>query len=166
MRFALPILFLMIIAVAAQRSPSSSSPAARFINPPGLSTPTGYSHVVEVTGGRTVYIAGQVALDEKGIVVGKGDFRAQAKQVFENLKVALGAAGANFSHVVKVNMYVTDMANVAALREVRGQYLTGNLPASTLVQVGRLARDEFLLEIEAIAVLPETVGVRPAREGQ
>src|SRR5947208_13404323 len=84
----------------------------RFLNPQTLSVPTGYSHVAEVSSGRTVYIAGQVALDKSGNVVGKGDFAAQATQVFENLKFALGAVGATFDNVVKVNTYVTDISQI------------------------------------------------------
>jgi enamine deaminase RidA (YjgF/YER057c/UK114 family) len=136
----------------AQRA---GGPAPRFLNPDGLSRPTGYTHLVEVSGGRTLYIAGQVALDRSGAVVGNGDFRAQAKQVFENLRTVLAAGGATFQNVVKTNTYVTNIADVTALRELRTEYLGSSAPpANTLVQVVRLAREEFLLEIEAIAVVP------------
>ncbi|MEP6619751.1 MAG: RidA family protein [bacterium] len=133
----------------------ASADAPRFINPPTLSTPRGYSHVVEVpAGSRMVYVAGQVALDSAGRLVGAGDFRAQAVQVFENLKRALAAAGATFADVVKVNYYVVDASQVVALREVRDRYVnTAAPPASTLVEVRRLFRDDVLLEIEATAVV-------------
>lgn len=128
----------------------------RFINPPTLPTPPGYTHVVEVTGGRTVFIAGQIALDQSGKIVGENDFRAQAQQVFENLQAALAAVGADFTNVVKLNMYVLDISQLPTLREVRDRYInTQNPPASTLVEVRKLARPEFLLEIEAVAHLPE-----------
>lgn len=128
----------------------------RFINPPTLSTPPGYTHVVEIAHGRTAFISGQIALDQSGNVVGSNDFRTQAQQVFENLKAALGTVGADFTQVVKLNMYVVDMAQLPILREVRDHYInTEHPPASTLVEVRRLAREEFLLEIEAIAHLPE-----------
>jgi reactive intermediate/imine deaminase len=126
----------------------------RSLNPQTLSTPTGYSHVVEVSGGRTIYIAGQVAFDKSGTVVGKGDFAAQTTQVFENLKAALAAVGATFDNVVKVNTYVTDMSQIQALREIRGKYYGKNAPASTLVEIGRLAHPDLMIEIEAIAVVP------------
>jgi reactive intermediate/imine deaminase len=126
----------------------------RSLNPQTLSTPTGYSHVVEVSGGRTIYIAGQVAFDKSGTVVGKGDFAAQTTQVFENLKSALAAVGATFDNVVKVNTYVTDMSEIQALREIRGKYYGKNAPASTLVEIGRLAHPDLMIEIEAIAVVP------------
>lgn len=130
-------------------------PQVKYTNPSTLSTPTGYTHVVETQGGRTVYISGQIALDKAGNVVGAGDMKAQAKQVFENLKAALAASGATFDHVVKTNTYMTDLADIQALREIRAGYYGKNAPASTLVKVAGLARPEFLIEIEAIAVVPE-----------
>jgi 2-iminobutanoate/2-iminopropanoate deaminase len=131
----------------------AQSTRLRHLNPPGLSTPTGYTHVVIPQGGRPVFIAGQVSADKSGAVVGKGDFKAQAKQVFENLKIAVEAAGGTMANVAKINVYVTDLSQIAALREVRSQYFTGNPPASTLVQVVSLARPEYLLEIEAIVAV-------------
>ncbi|HLL80883.1 MAG TPA: RidA family protein [Ktedonobacteraceae bacterium] len=128
----------------------------RFINPPTMFSPPGYTHVVEVTGGRTVYIAGQVALDKSFQVVGKDDFRAQAEQVFENLKAALEAAGADFTHVVKLNIFLVDMTQLRTLAEVRDRYVnTEHPPASTAVEIRRLAVPDLLLEIEAVASLPE-----------
>jgi len=123
-----------------------------FSNPPGLSTPRGYTHVVDVPAGRTLYIAGQVAFDAQGNVVGKGDIRAQTEQTFRNLEIALKSAGASFADVVKLNWYVRDMSQLAVYREVREQFLgTGPRPASTLVEVKGLALPDLLIEIEAIA---------------
>src|ERR1700756_2514771 len=124
-----------------------SRPNVQYLNPPTLSTPTGYTHVVEVVRGRTIYIAGQVALDKSGNVVGKGDFSAQTTQVFENLKAALASAGATFDNVVKVTTFVTDMSNIATLRTIRLKYYGKNAPASTLVQIGKLAHEDFMIEI-------------------
>lgn len=127
----------------------------QFINPPTMATPPGYSHVVEITGGRTVYISGQVAVDQSFRLIGKGDFHAQAQQVFENLKAALAAVGADFTHVVKLNIYLVDMTHLPILREVRDRYVnTHHPPASTAVEVRKLALDDLLLEIEAVASLP------------
>lgn len=127
----------------------------RFINPPTLAASPAYTQVVEVSGGRTLYISGQVALDAAGHVVGAGDVRAQLEQVFANLQAALAAAGVTFAHVVKLNIYVLDMADLPILREVRERYVSTQAPpASTLVEVRRLAREEFLVEIEAIASVP------------
>ena len=128
-----------------------SQPTAnvRFIN----RAPLGFSHVVEARGGRTLYIAGQIALDKDGNLVGRGDFRAQIKQVFENLKARLEEGGASFKDVVKLNYYLTDASDLPALRDTRNSYInTENPPASTLVVVKRLVREEYLLEVEAIAV--------------
>jgi enamine deaminase RidA (YjgF/YER057c/UK114 family) len=129
----------------------------RFLNPPTLHKPPTYSHVVEAIGpGRIVYIAGQLGLDVEGKLVGAaGDFGAQAKQTFENLKLALAAVGANFNHVVKLNNYLTDIAHLASLREIRDQFInTAAPPASTTLQISALARPGALIEIEAVAMLP------------
>jgi reactive intermediate/imine deaminase len=124
---------------------------AQFLIP----TPLGFSQAVKVSGGRTIYVAGQVALDALGNLVGNGDFRAQAVQVFENIKAALAAAGADFSHVVKLTIYVLDRSNLPTLRDVRDQYVnTQAPPASTAVEVRNLAREDFMLEVEAIASMP------------
>ena len=120
-------------------------------NPPTLSKPTGYTHVVEVTGPvKTVYISRQIALDRDGNVVGQGDMKAQAEQVFKNLQAALDAAGATFSDVVKMNTYITDMEQAPAVREVRARYFGDTTPASTLVQVVQLASPEYKIEISRV----------------
>jgi enamine deaminase RidA (YjgF/YER057c/UK114 family) len=131
----------------------TESPApVRFINRAAL----GYSHIVEVRSGRTLFIAGQLALDHDGKLVGRGDFRAQVKQVFENLKTRLGEGGASFNDVIKLNYYLTDASDLQSLRETRDSYInTENPPASTLVVVKQLVREEYLVEIEAIAVARE-----------
>ena len=127
--------------------------AIERMNPQGLSTPTGYTHVVSARGGKTIYIAGQIALDAKGQLVGKGDLAAQTRQVFENLSIALKAAGASFDHVVKTNYYMRDASQVAVVREIRTKYFSKELPASTLIEVPRLAQPDFLIEIEVVAVV-------------
>ena len=130
--------------------------SARFINPPTIPKSSGYTQVVEVTGGRTIFISGQVALDAEGNLVGEGDFRAQAEQVFENLAAALESVGGGFEHVVKMNHFMTDMSQLNTLREVRSRYLSAdNPPASTAVEITGLAHEKFLIEIEAVAVIPE-----------
>ena len=126
----------------------------RFLNPAALAAPFGYSHAVDTSATRFIFVSGQVALDAKGELVGEGDFEAQTRQVFENLTAALGAAEASWADVVKIGCYVRDVGEVAALRAIRDEYVdTERPPASTLVEVSRLVRDEFLVEIEAIAVV-------------
>jgi enamine deaminase RidA (YjgF/YER057c/UK114 family) len=131
----------------------------RFLSSPdGLSKPTGYSHVVAASGGTTVYISGQVAFDPAGNVVGEGDHRRQAEQVFANLQVALAAAGAGFEHVVKVTYFVVGLTRdvTLALREVRSGFLSAERPpASTLIAVAGLVDPRLLIEIEAVAVIPD-----------
>ena len=148
---AIPLLLLGLPALAFAQS---GAPKITRTNPPTLSKPTGYTHVVEVSGGKTVYVSGQIALDKDGKVVGEGDMKAQAEQVFKNLQAALAAAGATFKDVVKMNTYTTDISQVQAVRDVRARYFGDVTPASTLVQVVHLARPEFMLEIEVIAVVP------------
>lgn len=130
----------------------------RFLNPPSIPAPRGYTHVVETKGPcRTIYLSGQLGMTADGKFAGApGDFRAQAIQCFENIKAALAAVGATFEHVVKVNNYLIDMAHLPIYFEVRDRYVdTKTPPASTTVQISKLARDGALYEIEAIAVVPE-----------
>ncbi|MCL4247524.1 MAG: RidA family protein [Anaerolineae bacterium] len=133
-----------------------SSARRRFINPDTMARPTGYTHVVETTGKRTIYISGQVAVDPQGNLVGVGDMRAQAEQVFQNLQAALAAVNASFTDVVKLTYFLVDVAQIQAVRDVRDRYIDpAHLPASTAVEVRQLVHPEFLLEIEAVAVLDE-----------
>ncbi|MBA4180145.1 MAG: RidA family protein [Anaerolinea sp.] len=123
--------------------------------PQGVSPARGYSHVVAVTGGTTVYVAGQIALGPDGKIVGS-DIAAQARQVFLNVRAALTAAGATFSDVVKMTTYVVglDDAKLAAIREARkGFPPSAGPPASTLVGVSRLAMEGLLIEVEVVAVI-------------
>lgn len=136
----------------------------RHVQPPGLENNPRYSHAVVVDSGPLVFVSGQIAHDAQGRLVGKGDMRAQARQVFENLKSALAAAGSDFAHVVRINAYLADMNQLAAYRETREQYF-GSLPAqpaSTLVGVVRLADPDLLLEVEAVATVDGSSAVNPA----
>ena len=133
---------------------TTEPPIIRFTNPAALSQPRGYSHVVEVTGGKTIYIAGQVALDSAGKLVGAGDIRAQAQQVFANLKAALESVGASFENVVKINIYLSDAAQIVVVREVRNQFINADHPpVSTALQVGGFVVNGLLIEIDAVAVI-------------
>lgn len=131
----------------------ASAQSLQFTNPPGLSSPTTYSHVVRA--GKTLYIAGQVAADAQGKVVSQA-MTDQVRQVLANLKTALASQGAGVEHIAKINIYVTDMDAFRApeAAKVRADFFGAHKPASTLVQVVRLASPDFKVEIEAIAVLP------------
>ncbi|MFO0820722.1 MAG: RidA family protein [Pirellulales bacterium] len=129
-----------------------------YLNPPDLCPTYGWTHVASVTGGRTIYISGQVGIDERGQIVGPGDLKTQTEQTFRNLERALAAVGATFRDVVKTNLYVVGLRpeHVPILREVRSRFVSPDTPpVSTLVGVSALVGPEWLIEIEAVAVLPE-----------
>ncbi|MFE2519975.1 RidA family protein [Streptomyces mirabilis] len=131
------------------------SELTRIPAPDGVAPVAAYSHVVLGTG-RFVAVSGQLALDEDGKLVGAGDAAAQAHQVFENLRRCLAAAGATFDDVVKLTFFVTDMAHMPAVRAARDAHIPADrLPAASAVQVAALVRPEFLMEIEAYAVVSE-----------
>ena len=111
-----------------------------------------YSHVVVAEARKTIFVAGQLARDSNGNPVGKGDMRAQIRQVGENIKAALEAAGATLADIVKTNTYVTDIEEFFKHVDVRMEYF-GALPTSTTVEVRRLAHPDLLVEVEAIAVV-------------
>lgn len=134
-----------------------SKPAREFFSPQALPPPVGYSQIAKINKGALVYIAGQVASDAAGKLVGEGNFEAQVEQVFRNLKAAVEASGGTMADIVKTNNYI--VADVEAnelpkFRAIRDRYLnTESPPASTLVYVSRLARPGWLIEIEAIAAV-------------
>ncbi len=130
--------------------------AKQFINPPAIHTPRGYTHVVTATGGKTIFVSGQVAVDQQGNLVGKGDLAAQARQAFKNLAAALAGAGATPADVVKMNTYIVNYksSDIRIIGEVRRNVFSqDNPPASTLVGVAALAFDDLMIEVEAIAVV-------------
>lgn len=129
----------------------------QFLNPPGLNPTFGWTHVVTSTGGKTIHISGQAGIDERGQLVSK-DLKAQAERTFENLKVALAAAGATFRDVVNSRIYVVGLKpeHLPIIREVRGRYFAADQPpASTLVGVTALAGADWLIEIEVTAMIAE-----------
>jgi enamine deaminase RidA (YjgF/YER057c/UK114 family) len=126
------------------------------INPSERGVPGGYTHVVIAHGGRTIYVAGQVATDPQGQLVGEGDLARQAEQVFHNLNLCLAAAGATFDDVVKLTTYVVNYKpeDRPAIVAARDKYWPAEPPATTLVGVQALGRPGALIEVEATAVLP------------
>ena len=125
-----------------------------FINPPTIAAPVGYTHVVETSGGRTVYLSGQVGFSPDGQIVGMGDTRAQAEQAFANLAAGLEAVGGSFGDVVKLTIFMIDMADFGAVREVRDTFVNiARPPASSAVQVSGFVFDWIRVEIEAVAVI-------------
>jgi reactive intermediate/imine deaminase len=125
---------------------------SQHINPEALSRSRGYSQVVKV--GNTVYIAGQISAGSDGTVVGKGDPESQARQVWRNIEAAVKAAGGTLQNVVKTTTYVTNIQYAAAVRKVREElFQSSNPPTSTLLVVAGLASPDYMVEIEAIAVV-------------
>lgn len=154
---------LAVGAAAAAATPSAAQAAQagtiqRIPGPAGLQRPQTngkdtYAHVVVTTRQKTVYVAGQLARDAQGNIVGKGDIRAQVRQVCENIKAALAAAGATFADVVQTQTFVTSWAEYRKASDVRLEYFGAAVPTSTTVEVSALAAPEYMVEISAIAVL-------------
>lgn len=130
----------------------------RYLNPPSLEGPPGYSHVVDVSVSRLIFIAGQAGVDAGGTVVGGRDLEAQADQAFRNLSVALESVGCNAANLVKLTVFIRDMNNLPDYRRARDRFFnTVNppvAPAITLVEVSRLYSESLLIEIEAVAAAP------------
>jgi len=134
---------------------SAQTPSVRYINPSTMAKPPGYTHLVEVNGpGRTIYIAGQLGYDGAGKQ--GADFREQATLVYENLKAAIESACGKMENIVKLNAYLTDIrAQLPIYREVRDLFVNvAAPPASTTIEISKLAREGALLEVEAVAILP------------
>jgi reactive intermediate/imine deaminase len=122
------------------------------INTPKVAAPAGaYSHALKV--GNLLFISGQVGQDSEGNLVSKGDMAAQTRHAMKNITALLEAAGATWENVIKINNYITDMSQLGALGQVRREFIKEPFPTSTSVEVKSLARPDFLIEIEAIAVL-------------
>ncbi len=116
--------------------------------------PPTYSQVIRVSGAQAVvFVAGQVSYDKKGGVAHPGDFKAQAREVFRSVVAQVEAAGGKPENVVKLNSYVTDIRYRADFGAIRGEVFGDTLPASTLVQVAALAHPDYMIEVEAIAVI-------------
>jgi 2-iminobutanoate/2-iminopropanoate deaminase len=142
---------------ALAQTGSAGKANVQFKNSPDISSPAGYSHVAVVSGGKMVFLSGQVGLDKRGEMVGKDDFGAQVAQVFVNLKAALAAAGATPNDLIKLNYYVVGLNHdkLVAIRNVRDQFINKeHPPASTLAGVQALFRDDAMIEVEAVAVVP------------
>jgi reactive intermediate/imine deaminase len=137
---------------------SSSAMASRrttALNPDGVAPPLKgyYSNAVRVEAGPLLFLAGQIAVDAQGNLVGAGDLRAQARQVLENIRTILKTQGADMADVVNVTVYVTDMRAFHEIADIRLEYFPSNGPASAIVEVSKLALPELLIEISAVAAI-------------
>ena len=124
-----------------------------YMNPSGIADPSPSGFTAVVKAGNTVYIAGMVAQDENGNVVGEGDAEAQTRQIWRNIEVAVQAAGGSLADIVKTTTYVTGIEHGPAVRSVRGELFPSNPPTSTLLVVSELANPAYVVEIESIAVV-------------
>ena len=143
--------FVLAGVLAAATPPGP--PMKQFLNPAGVPKPTGWTQVVSSRPGRMIFVSGQGGASSDGRL--PEDFASQARNTFENIRRCLTAAGAKFEDIVKINYYLTDLANTAELRRVRADYVNQSAPpASTLVQAGLVGKG-MLLEVEAIAMVRE-----------
>ncbi|HYB11478.1 MAG TPA: RidA family protein [Alphaproteobacteria bacterium] len=132
------------------------TPRKAAMNPEGVAKPLKphYSNAVRVTAGPLLFVAGQVAVDPEGKIIGKGDLRVQAVQVLENIRLILRAHAADMEDVVSVTVYVTDIRAFNEIADIRLRYFPKDGPASAIVEVSRLALPELLVEISAVAAVP------------
>jgi 2-iminobutanoate/2-iminopropanoate deaminase len=153
------LVFIMaIFTTLALTSKAQTATNVTFINPETVSTPRSYSHaaIIDLGNCKMVIMSGQVALDAKGNLVGANDIAKQTEQVFRNIKSVVEAAGGKIDNLVKLGYFVTDVSRIQDVRNVRNQFITtANKPASTLVQVSKLFRDDLLIEVEATAIIPK-----------
>ncbi len=130
----------------------------QYLNPEGLSKNPAFSQVVTTQGkGKTIYIGGQDALNAKGEIIGKGDLSKQTEQVMENLKIALTACGAEFDNLIKLNIYIVQGQDIRLGFQASQKYLGGlkHPPAISGMFVSALANPDYLVEVDAIAFIPE-----------
>ncbi len=153
---------LALVFVIGALTATLAAQQLQRINPDGLSQPATYTHVVRA--GTLLFIAGQVGAKADGTLAGPG-MAAQLDQVLQNLQIALRSQGANFGHIAKITIFTTSIAEFRApeAAAIRAKYFGDHRPASTLVQISQLANPDYKVEIEAIAVLPSSIGVRPVR---
>jgi len=122
--------------------------ASQLCKPLGI-----YSQAVKVAAGQFLFISGMTARDKEGNVVGKGDIKLQTDTILQNMGYLLDNVGATYDNIVKVTVFITDMSHFHEIHEIRSKYFKDNYPASTLVEVSRLASKDHLIEIEAVAII-------------
>lgn len=155
MKYSLIASLLLISLTALSQTDSS---LVKFKNPSSLATPKGYSHaaIIDLGSCQMVVLSGQVPFDSKGDLVGKGDMAKQTEQVFINIQNAISEFGGTMDNVIKIGIYMVDVSEIQAFRNIRNKYINlKNPPTSTLVQVTKLFRDDILIEIEATAIIPK-----------
>lgn len=150
------LLYLIVFYTSSACFAQDANKDVTFLNPTTVGRPFGYSHAVIVDLGKNnmVIISGQVGLDKDGKLAGNGDLTSQTEQVFTNIKSIVEAAGGTMNDLVELNYYLTDASQVQLVRSIRDKFVnTKQPPASTLVQVSKLFRDDILIEIKATAII-------------
>lgn len=151
------VIVFFLFASSSSFSQADTS-TIKFTNPLSVVTPKGYSHAVVIDLGncQMIILSGQVPLDSKGNLVGKGDLSKQTEQVFLNIQNIISELGGTMDNVIKLGVYMTDVSQIQNFRDIRNKFINSkNPPTSTLVQVSKLFRDDVLIEIEATVVIPK-----------
>lgn len=150
------LLIAVVLLVCIRVSAQTENGIVKLLNPSALAKPNGYSHVAEIDLGtcRMLIFSGQVGLDKEGNLAGKDDLSKQTEQVFQNIQSIVTYSGGTMKDVVKLSYYIRDVSQIKKVREVRDKYINiQNPPASTLVEVSKLFREDILIEIEATAII-------------
>ena len=153
-----PALIVFFVLFTVPAFAQSGSGIVTFRNPASVAAAKGYSHAAEVDLGncKMLIISGQVALDKQGNLVGKNDLAKQTEQVFLNIRNIVSESGGTMDNVVKLGFYLTNVSQIQAVRDIRNKFINMQAPpASTLVEVSRLFREDILIEIEATAIIPK-----------
>lgn len=125
----------------------------RQVNPWSWQDRFGFSQAWRIDGPQSIiFLAGQGPISAEGELIGEGDFEAQTRQVFDNLQTVLADAGASFDSIVKVTVYMTDISKLGEYARLKAEYITGDQPASTAIEVSSLALPGMMIEVEAVAV--------------
>ncbi len=152
------LLFVFSLFTSLTVFSQTDTSIVKFKNPSSVATPKGYSHaaVIDLVNCQMVVLSGQVPFDNNGNIVGKGDFSKQTEQVFLNIKNIISELGGTMDNIIKIGIYMVDMSQIQTFRDVRNKFINiKNPPASTLVQVSKLFRDDVLLEVEVTAIIPK-----------
>jgi 2-iminobutanoate/2-iminopropanoate deaminase len=150
--------FLPLLSIGNMAFSQTDTSLVKLYNPATVAAPRGYSHAALIDLGtcKMLILSGQVAFDDQGNLVGAGDYEKQTGQIFTNIKHTVESAGGTMDNLVKLGVYMRDVSQIQKVRAARDRFInTKNPPASTLVEVSKLFRDDVLIEIEATAVIPK-----------
>jgi len=150
--------FLPLLSIGNMAFSQTDTSLVKLYNPATVAAPRGYSHaaLIDLGACKMLILSGQVAFDDQGNLVGAGDYEKQTGQIFNNIKHIVESAGGTMDNLVKLGVYMRDVSQIQKVRAARDRFInTKNPPASTLVEVSKLFRDDVLIEIEATAIIPK-----------